>query len=72
MSDFGRMREFAVMQADYIDELESIIEGLPATSKSKFPTRPAELDEMMALIASPEPPQPEPAPASEPAPEPAA
>lgn len=70
MSDFGRMREFAGAQADYIAELEEIIDGLPATSKSKFPPRPDSLKDT-SLLAPPAPPPPEPAPAPEPAPEPA-
>ena len=69
MSDFGRMREYAGAQAEYIQELESIIDGLPATTKSKFPARPEALNDNP--LAPPAPPAPDPAPAPEPAPEPA-
>ena len=62
MSDFGRMREYAGEQQAYIESLEEIIDGLPATTKSKFPARPASLNDS--------PFAPPPAPAPEPAPEP--
>lgn len=68
MSDFGRMREFAGEQLAYIEELEAIIDGLPLTSKNKFPGRPEGLKDT-SLLDPPAPP-PEPAPAPEPAPEP--
>lgn len=64
MSDFGRMREYAGEQQAYIEELEAIIDGLPATTKSKFPTRPEGLKDTSLL-------DPPVAPAPEPAPEPA-
>lgn len=72
MSDFGRMREYAGEQQAYIEELEEIIDGLPATSKAKFPGRPAGLQDT-SLLAPPAPPPPEPTPepAPEPTPEPA-
>lgn len=73
MSDFGRMREYAGAQADYIEELETIIDGLPTTTKNKFPMRPDILLDVPWTV--PEPPQPPPAapppvepPPAEPAP----
>ena len=69
MSDFGRMREYAGAQADYIAELEEIIDGLPATSKSKFPARPEALND--SPFAPPPAPPPEPAPVEPPPTEPA-
>lgn len=67
MSDFGRMREFAGEQQEYIEELETIIDGLPATTKSKFPGRPAGLKDT-SLLAPPPQPAPESASAPEPPP----
>ena len=73
MSDFGRMREFAGDQADYIAELEAIIAELPPTQKSKFPARPESLADNPLAPPSlpPAPPEPAPEPPPEPAPEPA-
>ena len=68
MSDFGRMREYAQAQADYIEELEEVIDGLPPSSKSKFPPRPEALQDT-SLLDPPPAPAPDPAPApTEPAP----
>lgn len=67
MSDFGRMREYAGEQQQYIEELESIIDGLPATTKSKFPARPEGLQDTSLLAPPPQPAPVEPPP-TEPAP----
>ena len=71
MSDFGRMREYAGAQADYIAELEAVIDGLPTTTKSKFPARPEALKDT-SLLDPPVAPAAAPEPTPEPAPEPTA
>jgi len=64
------MREYAGEQQQYIEELESIIDGLPATTKSKFPARPEVLQDTSLLDPPPQP-APEPAPVEPPPTEPA-
>ena len=58
MSDFGRMREYAGAQADYIAELEEVIAGLPPADREAFPTRPESLADNP--LAPPEQPPAEP------------
>ena len=72
MSDFGRMREYAGAQADYIEELEAVIDGLPEGTRSMFPTRPEALaDNPLAPPEQPptdRPTEPPAEPPAEPAP----
>lgn len=65
MSDFGRMREYAGEQMDYIAELEEIIATLPPETRSMFPSRPEGLTDPFAIAPVEEPPAEEP-PAEEP------
>lgn len=64
MSDFGRMREYAGAQADYIAELEEVIAGLPPETRDTFPARPDSLADNP--LAPPEQPAIEEPPPEEP------